>query len=89
MSLQKGIKKDSQTFSKTSILSGEGHSVFPPLDLGWERNFGIFRGRGGMKNFQRQGRNFLGGSQIFLDQAGGGTQHCDTKIILKIILIQK
>ena len=27
-----------------------------------------------MENFQRQGRNFLGGDQIFLDQAGGNSK---------------
>ena len=27
------------------------HSVYPTLDWGWERNFRILRGRGGMKNF--------------------------------------
>ena len=58
------------------------HSVFPTLDWGWERNIRIFRGRRGMQNFQRQGRNILGGNQIFLDRGRWVTQNRDTKIIL-------
>ena len=49
-----------------------------------------------MDNFQRQGRNLLGGSnfksifnQIFLGQTRGRNQNSDTKMILKMILIQK
>ena len=62
---------------------------FPPWTEGGEEILEFSEAGGGMKNFQRQGRNFLGRNQIFLDQAGGGTQNCDTKIILKMILIQK
>ena len=47
------------------------HSVFPTLDWGWEIFFGISRGRGGMKNFQRQGRNFLGGESNFSGSGRG------------------
>ena len=43
------------------------------LDWEWERNFGIFRGREGMENFQRQGRNFLGGRIKFFCIGQGGT----------------
>ena len=37
------------------------------------------------ENFERQGRNFLGGNQIFQDREGGTS---DAKIIMKMILIQ-
>ena len=40
-----------------------------------------------MENFERQGRNLLGGSQIFLVQASCGTHNGNAKIILKVILI--
>ena len=64
------------------------HSVFPALDLDMGRNFGIFRDRGEeMENFERE-EQFLGGrNQNFLDQARG-TYNSDSKITLKVMLIQ-
>ena len=48
------------------------HSVFPTLDWGWERNFGILWGRDGSGKFSEAGEEFFReGNQIFLDQAGG------------------
>ena len=49
----------------------------------------MFRGRGGMENFQRQEKNFLGWGIKFFCIGQGGTENSDTKIILKMILIQK
>ena len=60
---------------------------FPPWIQGGKEIL-QFSVAGGIENVDRHGRNFLGGNQIFLDQAGG-TQNSDTKIILKMILIQK
>ena len=76
------MRQQSLHFNSPTIVSSH-----PRLRVG--KKFWNFQRQGGMKNFQRQGRNFLGGGyQIFLDQAGG-TQNSDTKVILKIILISK
>ena len=40
-----------------------------------------------VENFQRQGRNFVGGDQFFLDKARGGTQISETRIILNFEMI--
>ena len=42
-----------------------------------------------MENFETQGSILLGGNQIFLDQARGGTHISNSKIILKVMLIQE
>ena len=44
------------------------HSVSPTLDSGWERNFGIFRGRGGESKILEAGEEFFRGNQILLDR---------------------
>ena len=43
-------------------------------------NFGIFRGRRGMKNFQRQGRNFLGVGESKFSGSGRGELKIATQI---------
>ena len=40
------------------VLNLGNCSVFPTLNSGWERNFGIFRGREG-SNFSRSGKGDL------------------------------
>ena len=44
---------------------------FPPWVQGGNESFELSEAGGAMENFERQGRNFLGGNQHFLDQARG------------------
>ena len=60
---------------------------FPPKIEGGKEIL-EFSEAGGNGKFSEAVEKFLGEDQIFVDQLGGGTQNCDTKIILKMILIQ-
>ena len=54
------------------VLNLGNCSVFPTLNSGWERNFGIFRGReGGIENFEKQGKYILGGESNFSGSGKG------------------
>ena len=68
-------------------------SFFPTLDCGiveGEAEIFEFSEAGGERNgkFERQGRTFLGGNQIFQYQARGNL-NSNAKIILKVMLLQK
>ena len=54
------------------------------------KKFWNFKRQGGNEKFSEAGEEFFrGGESNFSGSGRGGTQNCDTKIILKMILIQK
>ena len=66
-----GIKQQEVDNSSKRKIRDTLYSVFPTLDSGWERNFRIFRGMGAMENFEKQGRNVVGGIKFFWIRQGG------------------